>query len=73
MGFTGLLILARTGTPLSDLRPLAGHDAEFVSRRADDWQLAAVAGHVQNTPDWAVADAGSRWAHLASQVDTRRT
>jgi hypothetical protein len=55
MGFTGLLVLARTETPLTDLQPLAGHDVELVSRRADDWQLAAVAGHAQNRPDWAAA------------------
>jgi hypothetical protein len=30
MGFTGLLILARTETPLTDLHPLAGLEPELV-------------------------------------------
>ncbi|MBV9844295.1 MAG: hypothetical protein JOZ47_04375 [Kutzneria sp.] len=56
MGFTGLLILARAEAPLTDLDPLAGHDAELVGRHAnDDWQLAAVTGHTQDTPAWAAA------------------
>jgi hypothetical protein len=55
MGFTGLLILARTEAPLTDLYPLAGHGAELVSRRHDHWQLAAVAGHTEDTPDWVAA------------------
>ena len=55
MGFTGSLILARTPLPLTDLEPLAGHDVELVGRRDDQWQLAAVDGHAQDTPDWAAA------------------
>jgi hypothetical protein len=55
MGFTGLLILARTEAPLLDLYPLAGLDAEFVNRRDDHWQLAAIGGHAQYTPAWAAA------------------
>jgi hypothetical protein len=55
MGFTGSLILVRTPVPLTDLDPLAGQDVELVGRRADQWQLAAVDGHAQDTPDWAAA------------------
>lgn len=55
MGFTGLLILARTEAPLTELHPLAGHDPELIGRRADHWHLAAVLGHTQDTPDWAAA------------------
>jgi hypothetical protein len=55
MGFTGLLILARTPVPLTDLDPLAGQDVELLGRRDDQWQLAAVDGHAQDTPDWAAA------------------
>ena len=55
MGFTGLLILARAEAPLTGLDPLAGLDAELAGRRDDHWQLAAVAGHAQDTPAWAAA------------------
>jgi hypothetical protein len=55
MGFTGLLILARTPVPLTDLDPLAGQDVEFLGRRDDQWQLTAVDGHTRDTPGWAAA------------------
>lgn len=56
MGFTGSLVLARTRTLLTDLEPIAGHDAELVGRRDDGWQLTAV--HTRYTQDplaWAAA------------------
>jgi hypothetical protein len=55
MGFTGSLILAHTPVPLTNLDPLAGQDVQLIGRRNDHWQLAAVDGHAQDTPDWAAA------------------
>ncbi len=55
MGFTGSLILARTPLPLTNLDPLAGQEVELIGRRDDQWQLAAVDGHSQDTPGWAAA------------------
>jgi hypothetical protein len=55
MGFTGLLVLARAPDPLTELAPLAGHHADLVGQRDDGWQLAAVHGHAQDTPQWAAA------------------
>jgi hypothetical protein len=54
MGFTGSLVLARTRTLLTDLEPVAGHDAQLVGRRDDGWQLAAVhTGYTQDPLAWA--------------------
>jgi hypothetical protein len=58
MGSTGMLILVRTTTPLMEIDLLAGRDVEIVSRRDDHWQLAAVAGHAENTPEWAATLVG---------------
>jgi hypothetical protein len=56
MGFTGSLVLARTRTLLTDLKPVAGHNAELVGRRDDGWQLAAVhTGYTQDPLAWAAA------------------
>ena len=55
MGFTGSLILARTQTPLTDVEPMAGLEVELVGRHADDWQLAAIDGHLPDVPGCAAA------------------
>lgn len=55
MGFTGLLILARTPAPLADVGPLAGLDVELIGRRADHWKFAAVDGYAYDTPRCAAA------------------
>jgi hypothetical protein len=56
MGFTGSLVLARPRTLLTDLEPVAGHDAQLVGRRDDGWQLAAVhTGYTQDPLAWAAA------------------
>jgi hypothetical protein len=56
MGFTGSLVLARTRTSLTDLEPVARHDAQLVGRREDGWQFAAVhTGYTQDPLAWAAA------------------
>ncbi len=56
MGFTGSLILARTPLPVTDQGVLAGLEVQFIGRRADHWQLAAVVTeHAPDTRGWAAA------------------
>ncbi|CAM4268153.1 hypothetical protein KIPE111705_46355 [Kibdelosporangium persicum] len=55
MGFTGLLILARTPISLLDMDLLASHEAELVGRHDDHWQLAAVIGDFPDVSGLAAA------------------
>jgi hypothetical protein len=55
MGFTGLLVLARSAALLTTLGPLVRLNAELVSRRDDGWQLASIDGHLDHAPGCANA------------------
>jgi hypothetical protein len=55
VGFTGVLILTRTQTALTDLDPLAGLEIELVGHRPDHWQLAAIDEHLPDVPGRAAA------------------